>query len=253
MIFRRRRNDYGKDVIYVSIKEALSKEGCPICRLLRKLEIEAIENLLYEHVLDPQVRNELRRNLGFCNYHSWLLVDYVLKNPWIGQLGVSIIYEDLLSTYLSKLREGEIVSNKDCELCRRVKYFEETYVNAFAKYLSSLDLINDYRESPSILCSKHLRYVIKSINDEDLKNDLMSIQVSKAEKVLDRLRSFIKKQDYRVKEGISREEASAWRLALEIIVGANASVNVLEVIKTQKGTSTTHEVGHVLKRLFRRY
>ena len=209
MIFRRRRNDYGKDVIYVSIKEALSKEGCPIYRLLKKLEVEAIENLLYEHVLDPQVRNELRRNLGFCNYHSWLLVNYVLKNPWIGQLGVSIIYEDLLSTFLSKLREDEIISNKNCELCRRVKYFEETYVNAFAKYLSSLDLINDCRDPPSVLCSKHLRYIIGLIKDDNLRKELINIQVSKVENILSKLRSFIRKQDYRIKEEVSREEAGA--------------------------------------------
>ncbi len=252
MLFKKGRIE-DKDVIYVSIKEALSSEGCPICRLLRKLEVEAIENLLYEHVLDPQVRSELRRNLGFCNYHSWLLVDYVLKNPWVGQLGVSIIYEDLLSTYLSKLGNPNAFKERTCELCRRVKYFEETYVNAFAKYLKTLNLMSEYRKSPSVLCDKHLRQVINLL-PKDVSTELINVQKAKLESILNKLRSFIRKQDYRVKEEVSTEEAKAWRVAVEVLVGGNTSANaVLSKYSVDKDVRNyKHDVGGALKRLFHR-
>jgi len=110
------------DIVSIKLKEAISDRGCPVCRLIEKFEKEEIETILYEHVTDPEVRGEFRKSLGLCTRHAWKTLETALSNPLLGPLGVSIIYEDVLRTYLN----GK-VDECECFLCRLLEEKERYY------------------------------------------------------------------------------------------------------------------------------
>ena len=66
------------------------------------------------------------------------------------------------------------------------------------------------------------------MDNEELRTKLYAIQVGKIRKTIMELQEYIRKQDYRVTEEVSPNEARAWREAIEIIKGARTSVNILE-------------------------
>ncbi len=234
-LFRRRRGG-GKDILYVKLCEAMESHGCPICNLLLKAERELIEEILYEHVQDPQVRSKLRESLGLCPYHAWLLHDVALSRPEMDGLGTTIIYEDMLSTYyeaLVKGREEEVGLGK-CMICEHILEFEEGYIGAFAERTINSDILRRYRESPSILCIRHvkaLEEVLRSMGNEGVKalDELKGIQGEKIEGLIKDMKEYIRKQDYLVKEEVTPEEAMAWRIALQTLKGGRVSVNIMGI------------------------
>lgn len=92
------------DIIGIRLKDALEKAGCPICNVLKKHETDLIEEILYEHVNNPSVREKFEKSLDLCTYHAWKLKSIAYSNPLYGSLGVAIIYEHMLSVYLSSLK-----------------------------------------------------------------------------------------------------------------------------------------------------
>ncbi len=226
----------GKDLIYARLEEAMEHPECPICFLLTKAERGLIEEILYEHVQDPAVRKQLRSSLGLCPYHAWLLHDITLSRPEMDGLGVTIIYEDMLSTYLEALISGDEQEAKagggSCLVCEHVKEFETGYVEAFAERILRSDLLATYRNSPAVLCVRHyraVRDVLKAMRNEALNalEELRSIQVRKLESLLKLMREYVRKQDYLVKEEVTAEEARAWRVALHVLKGGRNSPSIL--------------------------
>ncbi len=225
-----------KDLIYARLEEAMERVECPICSLLAKAERGLIEEILYEHVQDPAVRKRLRSSLGLCPYHAWLLHDITLSRPEMDGLGVTIIYEDMLSTYLEALTRGDEQETKvgkgPCLVCEHVKEFEIGYVEAFAERILGSGLLATYRDSPAVLCVRHYRAVrdaLKAMGDEALSalGELRSIQVRKLESLLKLMREYVRKQDYLVKEEVTAEEARAWRVALQVLKGGRNSPSIL--------------------------
>ena len=88
-----------KSVLYVALCDALRVGGCPICSLLVKYSMAALDSLLYEQVTDPAARERLQASHGFCNWHAWML----LRIP-TGRSGVAIIYATLVRQQLDALQ-----------------------------------------------------------------------------------------------------------------------------------------------------
>ncbi len=243
---RTRRKAGAKDLIYARLEEAMERPECPICFLLSKAERGLIEEILYEHVQDPVVRKQLRSSLGLCPYHAWLLHDITLSRPEMDGLGVTIIYEDMLSTYLEALLSGEEqeaeAGNGPCIVCEHVREFEVGYVEAFAGRVVETGLLTTYDKSPAILCVRHYRAVrdaLKRIGSgaTEAMERLKAVQARKIESLIKLMKEYIRKQDYRVKEGVTADEARAWRVALQVLKGGRNSPSILsyKIPRSKKG------------------
>jgi len=218
----RQKRKKEKHAICYEILDAMRKTGCPICNILKRLEEDSIKYMLYAQVNDPLVRRKLRESLGLCPFHAWLLADIVRGNPEIDLLGPSIIYEDMLRTYLEKNGgyDGE------CFLCRKTWEFERIYIEEMASCITIDNrLLDEYRKNKSILCRRHYEMLLNNI-DERLRGKLTTIQREKLRKILDNLSEYIRKQDYRVKENPSYEEARAWLDAIIFLKGEKISPNI---------------------------
>lgn len=74
--------------------EVLRDEGCPICRLERRVAAQSIDSFLWEKVNDPGTRKPIIDAYGFCPDHTRLLVAMELSNSG-ALIGVNLIYEHL--------------------------------------------------------------------------------------------------------------------------------------------------------------
>ncbi|GAB6135305.1 DUF6062 family protein [Thermococcus prieurii] len=200
------------DVIELELRNAMSEPGCPVCRLVERFERTEIETILYEHPNDPEVRREFRGSGGLCTYHAWKVLHLALSNPLLGPHGVSVIYEDVLRSYLS----GK-VGEDECFLCRLSREKERTLIESIADRLP--ELLDAYAESPSILCRRHYEEILKLVEDENLKTRLEEVQKEKLRELDARLVRLIESFDYRSEEKPSEEEKRAVIEAVEFLVG----------------------------------
>src|ERR1041384_3478763 len=88
--------------------EACAQAGCPVCRLTEASVRHYLDSLLYEMVTDIQVRDRLRRSLGFCNVHAHQLLKMVGVS-----LGIGILYRDLVNTTLNHLEQVKFVPARE--------------------------------------------------------------------------------------------------------------------------------------------
>ncbi|MCC6005034.1 MAG: DUF6062 family protein, partial [Thermofilum sp.] len=211
-----------KDVVYLALVDAISKGGCPICRALEKSENNLIWIILYEHVNDPYVREKIDRGNGFCGYHYQKIMDMAKQDPLIGGLGPAIIVEDLLNRFVESIKSGTLLETK-CYVCSELERAEESYTSSFTSKLETTDLLSRYENNPgSLLCYKHFTEIY-SMTPEPFAKRLKEVQLKKLNKLLEELRSYISKHDYRHIGTITETEAKSWTKAIEAITGSGWS------------------------------
>ena len=97
-----RGNDGRKDVLYHELLDVLTAEGCAICRLARKASDRYINALLYEGVVDVDLRQKLRDARGPCYVHAWRMAG---RRGAV--LGTAIVYRDVINTLAKELEAPE--------------------------------------------------------------------------------------------------------------------------------------------------
>lgn len=213
-------------LIAASISRALEERGCPICRLVREAEIGWLKSKLYEGVSDQRTREEFVRSGGLCTYHSWLLASVVVTDPSIHPITAARIYESVLRHALPHISKGRAPPRSGCPACTLAKEFEEMYVDVMAQCLDEGELLTEYSESPATLCLKHYEEVLSRMKSEHARIALIKAQTRKAEELLERMRSYISKQDYASTQEPLGEEATAWSEAIEVLNGYSTSVTI---------------------------
>lgn len=157
-------------VFTIPINEAFDEyDGCPLCRLKRKLEESTLDYTLGAAMMEPDVRMEMNR-LGFCEKHLHALA--VRKN----RLALALIFESQLDDMAGKLeapaaggRKG-LFSKKQsgtdaaetlkqfaesCFICRKITHTERRYCSNIA-YLweQKPEFREKFRKQP-FFCMKH--------------------------------------------------------------------------------------------------
>ncbi|MEM1649322.1 MAG: DUF6062 family protein [Sulfolobales archaeon] len=195
--------------------EGLDQSICPICYLVSTGEAKYAENLLYENVLDPDVRVRFLESLGLCTNHAWLLLETAERIH--DRLGVSILYLDALKKLRDSLEEiidsGGDPSYK-CFMCKYSKDAEDRYTTLYRECLNP----EDYRRSKAIFCLKHLRSIIRYW-EESKKKQILEVHREKLKEVEENLDRYISKHSYENKEPITREEAEAVERAIVLLKG----------------------------------
>ncbi len=198
-------------VVLQEILDALAR-GCPICHLVTRRTARWIDTLLYERVNDLGTREQLRRSLGFCNRHAWLV------RSAGDVLGQTIIYEDLMKMVRILLEAGrQPVSGKDCALCAEEAEAERQGVEEFVAHFRDEALQVRYQESPG-LCLPHFALVLEQTSDAVLRADLLRAEQGKVAELVQDLGELKQRQDWRSNQEPGRER-DAWDRAIAKLCG----------------------------------
>jgi len=183
------------------VLEALKKPVCAVCHLSDESAVSYLKGVISDGVNAPPVRDDWRRRGGLCPRH-WRAFRW-LENP---TLPAAIFSEDLLESYL----EGGVPAASACPAC-------EVEARAATRFLVTLRRVDaarvaeELRTGRGFLCLKHLA--------ELPENDLATLFRNRLRGIIEELREFQRKHDYRFAgEGVGPERDS-WLRAIRALGG----------------------------------
>jgi hypothetical protein len=221
---------YMKHISYFNLLDALKENGCAICALIKKSVHKSMDNFLYEQVNDPGVRKEIKESFGFCNRHAWQL------QKFYDGLGLSIIYHYLSGVLIDKidkqmdpktlikrlLKDKEIRNfqkiQNTCMVCKEEKEVERRYIEVFIDNFEDTELKCAFKNSFG-LCLPHLLMLTKICKDAKLSTEVLKIEAVKIKSIIEELKEFERKYDYRFSKEKFGKEGDSWIRAIEKLIG----------------------------------
>ncbi|HMH52853.1 MAG TPA: DUF6062 family protein [Candidatus Acidoferrum sp.] len=225
-----------KFIGYFRLIDACGERGCPLCRCLAAESRRYLEALLHEQVTDVDTRRRIRLSWGFCNWHTWMLVDIAGST-----FGAAIVYEDLVGRLLR--RTGELRQRSRpagwlrglrsarslatlvdlwkrraaCPGCVDAAATEARYLDTLLAFVDDEALRAAYALSDG-LCVPHL---VQAVEREHANVDALVTRTRQAWARLGRdLAAFVGKHDHRNRQPFTAAEAAACTRALEMLAGA---------------------------------
>jgi len=230
---------------YYEVREALGQPGCALCRLEAAAAERFLDGLLYTQVNDPALRDGIRRARGFCPEHTWQLV-----RPG-ASLGVAIVTNDVLSALLKVLESGEFEAlprlsvrrvqealdreqpaaataglvaelgpQAACPACQHVASMRQVYVDTLLEQLLGGGALLPHVEASDGLCLPHLRLTLARVGDREVFEALLGAQRAIWQGLVEDLREFIRKTDYRFRDEGRGAEGDAWLRAVAALGGS---------------------------------
>ena len=230
----------GKFIGELRLIEACRQAGCPVCRRVSDESRSHLHALIHEHVTDPESRGKLRASRGFCNWHTWMLVEVDT-----GVLGASIVYEDLLREAIDRVaalsdrprkagRRGWLArfggadsapgpgthdTRPQCPLCVTAAEVERQCLLSFVRLIDDAELAAAYAAADPI-CLPHVIRAVELSPQSAAVRGLVERTREKWQTIRGVLRSFIDKHDYRNRAAYTEDEAASYARAFEVLAGA---------------------------------
>jgi len=217
------------------ILEACSQTGCPVCRIGAQTVRRQLKALFYEYVNDREMRANLVKSLGFCGEHTRLLLSHKITNT----LKTSIIYEHLVKVILREFPASS-ANMQPKELSRKISSFvsasdglgecpactrrDEAIKYTLSQITGALDntTLVDALEKSDGFCFPHLSQLLLQTSKPDEVNFLLTLTKNKLEARQAEMAEVIRKNDHHFhSEGISQEEAIAWKKAMVMLSGVS--------------------------------
>ena len=177
MLWRRIRGEAPArpDIASVNIEAALALDGCPICRLGTTGLRRWLWILLWEGVMDPEIRNRIRAGDGFCPEHWWHLYE-VERTDHHGRTGLAILEEDILRSLANQLRQGQTPAgplSRSCLACQAHRRSMDTALAGAARHLTRPSFLDAYLASPGC-CPPHSAALGQRIHDPRLLDQIIA-------------------------------------------------------------------------------
>jgi hypothetical protein len=227
---------------YFSLVDACPHGGCPICRCLEEDGRRHLDAIMYEQVNDPDTRRRLRASWGFCNWHTWMLLDVANSAS-----GAAIVCEDVIRLVLRRARrlgDGEGASlprpaawiwrllrparrpalaelhrrRPPCPVCAWSAEVEASYVRTTLRFIDDPQFARAYAGSDG-LCIPHMLDALERGAGTVGLEKLFDRTLARWEELGRDLDRFVGKHDYRNTEPFTDEEASSYRRAYETLAG----------------------------------
>ncbi len=230
-------------VEFFRLVEACAHPGCPVCRCVTRGSRSYLDALLYEQVTDPDTRRAIRASWGFCNWHTWMLLE--VEHAIFGS---ALIYAELVKLALSRTeRLGEragrprlrgwlstllggrrrpssvegYLGRAECPACAAAADTERRYLATVVTFIDDGDLATAYAQSDG-LCVPHLFAVLEHDGERRQARVLVDRTREKWARLGQEISSFVSKHDYRNHEPYTQAEAASYARAFEMLAGAKS-------------------------------
>lgn len=203
---------------YFNLKDAFKEKHCAICYLARRAVYRFFDDLLYERVNDPGIRESLRKAKGFCEKHFWQLVEFG------DGFGVSALAQDVLELFKSEWQRESRKSKKTnrvpalCPACEHFQTTEKNYLSLFLENFDDLELKYAFERSFG-LCVDHFRMIYQQMTGKSQKERLLTTEVLKIEELVRELEEFRRKHSHEYHHEKIGEEGDSWIRAVEFLKG----------------------------------
>ncbi len=166
-----------KEAIYaIPINDSYDKKcGCPVCRLEKELNDDAVEYIMGAAMMEPDVRIETNK-LGFCKTHFSELL--LVRN----RLSLALMLQSYLGELLDKAfdvdfrkigkREFEEISAKltqsesSCFICERVAEKLSHYISNIIFLWMRDEAFREKTRNQPFFCPRHLAMLLEAAKTE---------------------------------------------------------------------------------------
>ena len=192
--------------ISTRIIEAFSSDGCPLCAMLRRDELDSLYQWVGQSGENAKYSERIRRLLdagGFCNFHFWRFVE-MSTHYGSANIGAQLI-EKLLEILRAdkQMCSGNTLKHKEniyvawfaeCPLCFELREKEDRYLDELLVILKNQEGKLIY-ENICGLCIPHYVKAINYIDDGSLMSFLYETQIHQLEKIKSDAEGFISKRN----------------------------------------------------------
>ena len=226
----------GKHTPFFELVDAQRLAGCPICRLAYRTTDRYLDMLLYEAVLDPQVREKLKSSYGFCHEHVAMLHGRPGRS-----LGIALIYESILRRLTGIVADGSLergslgdrlrgraatglpLANslkpeEPCPACTVQQNAERDYAALLVATIEDDRLASAYASGDG-LCLPHLAMTLEQVTDEVTLKRILEPQVARYRTMLAELSEYIRKCDHRFSGEPFGPEGDVWLRVMNAMAG----------------------------------
>lgn len=230
-----------RSAAHVQLVEAFAQPGCPVCRCLVAESRRYLHALLYEGVTDPQTRRAIRASWGFCNWHTWMLLEVD-----DARFGAAILYEDLVRQARRRTerlgrragqrrgarwahallpRRGRRTlaeayrRRRPCPACAHARDTELRYLRTLVRAIDDAEVQAAYAGSDGA-CLPH---VVRAIQAEPRTAAVEGFVARTRESwagIGRDIAAFVAKHDHRNRQPYTAAEASSYTRAFEMLAGA---------------------------------
>lgn len=229
-------NKPGKHTPYFELVDAQRLSGCSVCRLVHHTTDRYLDSLLYESVLDPGLREKLKRSHGFCSEHVEMLRNHPGRS-----LGIALIYETLLRRVTDVMEEGKLEGGSlrerirgtgspgrglarrltpdlPCPACLIKEQATQDNLELLIAFMEDDKLYEAYAEGEG-LCLLHLAWAVSLVSEEATLQRLLQPQIARYRLLLEDLAEYIRKADHRFKHETLGPEGDVWLRVMNAITG----------------------------------
>jgi hypothetical protein len=224
---------------YDRLLQACKQEGCPLCRLTQESTQRYLDAWKYEMFTDIGIREELRRSQGFCNTHTWQLVDMgatiqlaqayrdILSDAaeqleGKGSLAEAAVHKGLLQRWLEAKRE-----RVPCPACHYKEQALLRLISSLRQALLDASFYTQFAASNG-LCLDHFRLAcqlkLPGTPAGDWLTMVRSAQLTCLQRLDGQLGELIRKHDYRFRDEARGAEMLSWKRAAGLVAGEDERV-----------------------------
>jgi hypothetical protein len=212
-----------RNITFFKVLEAFQTETeCAFCKLEADAMYAYFDAILYEAVNDAKIRIELTKSHGYCHRHAHFLMD--MRDS----LGVAILYQDQVKLFMDVFaKKGGNELDRDnqrynidiaCPACRNQMETRQRYLNTLVEAWYEPEMKAAYEASPG-LCIPHLTFLLETVKDPAIKNQLFAIERRNLAELWNELQEFIRKHDYRYNDEPYGKESNSWIRAIKKLTG----------------------------------
>ncbi len=219
----------------IPINEAFDeKEGCPLCRLRQKLEVQSLDYIMGAAMMEPDIRI-VTNQLGFCHthFHKMLRMGNRLSLALMLESHLAAVSElipdssDKKAGKLGKIKKYDGDSPaaplarqvKSCYVCRRAADFEEKYVSNIVYIWKKDQAFREKLKAQPYFCLEHAAALLErgqrelsEANYLTFSNDILALCRAHLDTLRTDITSFCRSFDH---ENAGKPLTEAQRYAVE--------------------------------------
>lgn len=221
-------------LLAIELQDALQGQGCAVCRLVQDGDQQHIRHFLWEGKNEGHMLLRLKRSLGLCHHHAWLLADIEGRECNDG-LGTATLYDWLLDITRQSLLEARETHSSEaakrladwlrpeesCPLCAGRREYEEIILWGLQHFLAPVgghETVRNLYAKSGGLCLPHLRAILRLTPSPGVVSLLLEVEERMLASLLAELELFQRK--HRVgEEAPIGEEKDSWERALDMLAG----------------------------------
>ncbi len=180
------RRSLPNDYLTAQLEKACERDICVICTFEGEARYNWIWSFLWEHVNDPDIREEFIAAGGLCPADLWRSVE-VARNVIKNSLGVAMVFQHLVKVVKRALESGRSGERwigtapwrfdlgRECQACETAKGAGR---RAQARLLlaATVDKPPDWLESGFPLCRAHFEGMVSAVRKPEARSRLYELQ-----------------------------------------------------------------------------